>query len=101
MSLFSRNCDAVAESHSSVTSDPVDPVSPVSPVSPYIPVSQVSQVSPYIPEIDINCEPIITRIPSVPSVPRASSLQIAYAWDFYQGEERQKFIRQARLRHFY
>ena len=79
-------------------------VSPVSPVSPYIPVSQVSQVSqvsPYIPEIDINCEPIITRIPSVPSVPRASSLQIAHAWDFYQGEERQKFIRQARLRHFY
>jgi len=37
---------------------------------------------------------------AVPSVPRASSLPIVNAWDYHDGEERQKYIREARMKRF-
>jgi hypothetical protein len=35
-----------------------------------------------------------------PAVPRAGSLPIALAWDYFQGEERQRYIREARMKRF-
>ena len=67
-------------------------------ITPSITPSAVPSAVPSA--IDIDSEPIIGRIPSVPSVPRASSLLIANAWDYYEGEERQKYIREARLKRF-
>ena len=44
--------------------------------------------------------PLYTPIYQPVTIPRASSIDIIQAWDYYQAEERQKYIREARMKKF-